>query len=33
MNKTEIEICENRNAFEEIFCLSSILSNDDKISA
>ena len=65
MNKTEIEICENRNAFEEtsspgrfslalgagrpapkarekrpgdevveeIFCLSSILSKDDIISA
>ena len=33
MIKKEIEICEVEFAFEEIFCLRSILSNDDIISA
>ena len=33
MNKNEIDICEVEFAFEEIFYLRSILSNDDIISA
>ena len=31
MNKKEIEVMRIRNAFEEIFCLPSILTNNDII--